>query len=63
MPETRTVERAAATKTAVTGGMLLLAWGAGTGLLVGLFLVRLLGWLGLHIDTGTRDLLHRAFLS
>ncbi|MDO9497617.1 MAG: hypothetical protein Q7J48_18090 [Nocardioides sp.] len=43
-------------------GFLLVAWGVGIGIVVGLSLVHLLGWLGLHVDTGTGTLLHRVFL-
>lgn len=57
-----TVDRSAATRDALMSGFLLVAWGVGIGIVVGLSLVHLLGWLGLHVDTGTGTLLHRVFL-
>jgi hypothetical protein len=59
---THTLGRAAITRKAVLSAGLLVALGVSTGLLVGLTIVHLLGFLGLHVDTGIATLLHRAFL-
>lgn len=40
---------------------LLVTWGVGGGLIVGLALVQVLALLGLHVDTGTGSVLLRAF--
>lgn len=46
----------------MTSGLLLVLWGIGTGIVVGLCVVNLLALLGLHVDTGTVTLLRRVFL-
>jgi hypothetical protein len=60
---THTLSHAAVARRAAFSGLLLVALGVCAGLLVGLSLVHLLGLLGLHVDSGTATLLHRAFLS
>jgi hypothetical protein len=56
-----TVSRTVVTWRVALGGFLLLTWGLGTGLVVGLCIVHVLGWLGLDVETGTGTLLRRAF--
>jgi hypothetical protein len=62
MTTTQTAELTHAARRAALGVLVLVAWGVGTGLLVGLFLVHLLGWLGLPVDSGTGSLLQQALL-
>jgi hypothetical protein len=61
MAVTHTLGRAAVTRAAISGLLLVLVGVAG-GLLFGLFLIHLLGWLGLHVDLRAGAVLRRAFL-
>ena len=63
MVVTHTLSQPSVATRAVLSGIFLVALRICAGLLVGLALVHLLGWLGLHLDSGTAGLLHRAFLS
>jgi hypothetical protein len=58
----RGLDRGAAARNVVVGGLLMLAWGLGTGLVVGLCLVQLLSALGLGIDARPETLLRRMLL-
>lgn len=58
---THTADRREATRRVLTSGLVLVMWGVGTGLVLGLGVVQVLGRLGLHVDTGAGTLLRRAF--
>ncbi len=52
----------AAWRDATASLLLVVSVGVGAGLLTGLVVVHALGFLGLHVNTGTSDLIRKVFL-